>query len=243
MMNKRYRLLAALLAAMLLLPAAVFGESGRKVVYLTFDDGPKETTPALIEQLEALDVPATFFFVGAKVRTYPQEARLVYEKGYPIGCHTVFHDYGAVKGGADHVRTDFRVFRGIMHEAIDPDFETDLYRFPGGNTSYPGGARRCVRELGCAWFDWNAMTGDTLPGQTAQDAFDLVVKEAGDAEVVIILAHEGKKCTMEALPQIVAHFRERGFEFRALSTDDEDREILSRCPAPMGLPAKPDVKQ
>lgn len=234
-MNKRCWLIAMMLGA-LLLPLAALGEAGRKAVYLTFDDGPKDTTPALVELLEELDVPATFFFVGAKVKTYPAEGRLVYEKGYPIGCHTMYHDYSAKKGGADAVRTDIRAFRRTMRELIDPAFTTDLYRFPGGSTSYPGGARRAVQEMGCAWFDWNAMTGDTLSGQDAQKAYDLVIKEAGDAEVVIILAHEGKHCTMEALPEIVAHFKDLGYEFRALSTGDEDRAILERCPARMKLP-------
>lgn len=240
-MNKRCWM--ALLLAALLLPAAALGEAGRKVVYLTFDDGPKATTPALIELLEELDVPAAFFFVGAKVKEYPAEGQLVHEKGYPIGCHTVYHDYGAKKGGASYVRADFRRFVGIMQDLVDPAFTTDLYRFPGGSTSYPGGARRAVGEMGCAWFDWNAMTGDTLPGQNAQKAYDLVIKEAGDADVVIMLAHEGKKSTMEALPEIVRHFRGLGYEFRALSTSEEDRAILENCPARMNLPPVKAAKE
>ena len=41
---------------------------------------------------------------------------------------------------------------------------------------------------------------------------------------------------MEALPEIVSWFRERGYVFRKLSLSQEEREILSRCPARMGLP-------
>ena len=40
----------------------------RRVVYLTFDDGPKKDTPELLKVLDDLDVPATFFLVGAGVR-------------------------------------------------------------------------------------------------------------------------------------------------------------------------------
>lgn len=227
-----------LLMALLLACAAVAcgEEAPRKAVYLTFDDGPKEDTPELIALLEELDVPATFFFVGAKVKAFPEQGRLVHEKGYAIGCHTNYHEYSRLKKETGYVERDYQGFLKVMREYVDADFTTDLYRFPGGSTSYPARRRRAVVDMGCAWFDWNSLTGDTYSGVDAQDIFDLVVKEAGDDEVVILLAHEGKKHTREALPQIVAHFRERGYEFRMLSTGAEDRELLARCPANMGLP-------
>ena len=49
----------------------------RRVVYLTFDDGPKKDTPELLKVLDDLDVPATFFLVGAGVRAFPENAKLI----------------------------------------------------------------------------------------------------------------------------------------------------------------------
>ena len=60
---------------------------------------------------------------------------------------------------------------------------------------------------------------------------------AGDSDVIILLAHEGKKKTRDALAGIVGHYRSLGYEFRVLSTDEAERAILERCPAPMRLPA------
>ncbi len=42
----------------------VRGEARRKLVALTFDDGPGPTTPRIVKWLEAHDVPATFFLIG-----------------------------------------------------------------------------------------------------------------------------------------------------------------------------------
>ena len=65
--------LSVFLLLALLLPAVPAGaqdpaEPPQKVVYLTFDDGPKADTPELLAVLEALDVPATFFLMGRACR-------------------------------------------------------------------------------------------------------------------------------------------------------------------------------
>ena len=68
---------ALLLLLCMALPCAATAEQAdaRRVVYLTFDDGPKKDTPELLDALEALDVPATFFLVGLGVRAFPEYAR------------------------------------------------------------------------------------------------------------------------------------------------------------------------
>ena len=61
--------------------------------------------------------------------------------------------------------------------------------------------------------------------------------QLGNKDVVIVLMHEAKTRTRRILPELVAFFRDRGYEFRKLSAEPEDAEILSRCSANMMLPA------
>ena len=56
----------------------------RRVVYLTFDDGPKKDTPELLKVLDDLDVPATFVLVGACVRAFTVIAKFIFE-----ACHAI----------------------------------------------------------------------------------------------------------------------------------------------------------
>lgn len=232
------RIMAAVLLAVLALGTAALAqeEAPRKVVYLTFDDGPKADTPELLRILSEENVPATFFFVGQKVRTFPEEARMVYEAGHTIGCHSIYHSISSLKTYDDTPKRDYFNFIKIMQEIVDPSFETDLYRFPGGSTSYRYAMQCGIVEAGCAWFDWNAMTADTYPDMDAQDVYDYAVRTSGDQEVIILLAHEGIKRTQKILPDLIAYYRENGYEFRALSTSAEDREIYERCSARMKLP-------
>ena len=246
-MSFRQSLSVILLLALLLPPAVPAGaqdaaQPPQKVVYLTFDDGPKADTPELLAMLEALDVPATFFLMGASVQMYPEHARMIYEAGYPIGCHSMGHKYSHPKENVHHIGTDFPRFTALMREVVGDDFETDLYRFPGGSSSYSSYARRYVTDQGYAWFDWNGMKGDTLPGMNAEAIVEYAIRTSGDSDVIILLAHEGKKKARDALSGIVEHYRSLGYEFRVLSTDQEKRAILARCPARMRLPAqKPEA--
>ena len=233
------RILALVLALCLLLPALAAGEQSRpgRVVYLTFDDGPKKDTPELLELLEELDVPATFFLVGLSVRAFPDYARMIVEAGHAVGAHSMSHSYKRLKSGNSYIAKDMERFTELMRETVGEDFSTDLYRFPGGSSSYSPRAKEFVRDQGYAWFDWNAMTGDAqYTFKSDAEMLDYTLRQVQGKDVIILLMHEAKARTRRILPELVAYFRENGYVFRALSTGAQDREILSGSGIRMMLP-------
>ena len=234
---KRFVLL--LLALCMALPAMACAEEAQpqRVVYLTFDDGPKKDTPELLALLEELDVPATFFLVGLSVRAFPEYAKMIANAGYAVGCHSMTHSYSRLKSGTDYVGRDLTRFTELMRETVGEDFSTDLYRFPGGSSSYASGTKTFVRDQGYAWFDWNVMTGDAqYTFKSDQAILDYTLSQVKDKEVIILLMHEAKVRTRRILPELVAYFRENGYTVRARSTGEEDRAILERCGAHIMLP-------
>jgi peptidoglycan-N-acetylglucosamine deacetylase len=57
-------------------------------VALTFDDGPHhEGTPAVLAELERLDMRATFYVVATQARRHPQLLRDVVASGHELGLH------------------------------------------------------------------------------------------------------------------------------------------------------------
>ena len=58
---------------------------------MTFDDGPSESTPRVLEVLAREGVPATFFQCGVNVRRLPGVARAVAGAGHEIGNHSDSH--------------------------------------------------------------------------------------------------------------------------------------------------------
>lgn len=65
--------------------------TGPPQVALTFDDGPSESTPAVLEALARHGARATFFQVGSNARRLPDIARRVAAEGHEIGNHTETH--------------------------------------------------------------------------------------------------------------------------------------------------------
>jgi len=68
------------------------GPKQRKVVALTFDDGPDaKNTPALLAFLAERRVRATFFCIGRRVAALPEVVRLMMAEGHEIENHTWQH--------------------------------------------------------------------------------------------------------------------------------------------------------
>lgn len=68
------------------------GDSQRRAVALTFDDGPHpQYTPALLDVLARHHVVASFFWLGVCVERSPAVAQAVYRQGHWIGLHGYTH--------------------------------------------------------------------------------------------------------------------------------------------------------
>jgi len=72
-------------------PSVYHGNRDRPAVALTFDDGPSESTPELLQILARHNVTATFFMCGLNVQRLPEVARSVAAAGHEIGNHTDSH--------------------------------------------------------------------------------------------------------------------------------------------------------
>ncbi|CAG8517564.1 9380_t:CDS:2 [Paraglomus occultum] len=60
---------------------------------LTFDDGPSENTPKLLDELDLLDTKVTFFVIGAQVVQFPDILKRAVDSGHEIGLHTWSHPH------------------------------------------------------------------------------------------------------------------------------------------------------
>ncbi|TDL76110.1 LysM peptidoglycan-binding domain-containing protein [Peribacillus frigoritolerans] len=68
------------------------GPSSKKVIALTFDDGPENIyTPQILDILKAKNVKATFFVMGQQVKACPDLLKQIHSQGHTIGNHTWYH--------------------------------------------------------------------------------------------------------------------------------------------------------
>ena len=67
-------------------------DSDRKVVALTFDDGPNpDATPLILDTLAEKGVHATFFVLGSHAERWPELVRRISSEGHQLGNHGYFH--------------------------------------------------------------------------------------------------------------------------------------------------------
>ncbi len=133
-------------------------DPARHTMALTFDDGPSpRNTPALLDQLEAAGVQATFFLIGNHVRRYPSLARRVAEAGHLLGNHTDMHPNLSRKP-AERVRSELERCQKTIADATG--VLPALFRPPYG--ARRPGVLRMARELGLTPVMWNVTSGDWM---------------------------------------------------------------------------------
>ncbi len=204
-------------------PSAYHGDRSLAALALTFDDGPSESTPALLEILSEYGVRATFFMCGRNVRRLPAVAREVREAGHEIGNHTDTHPRLSLKS-PEFISRELALAQESLHlnTGVTPQF----FRAPYGVRWF--GLRRAQARLGLTgvmWtvigHDWNWPAGRIVRRMTQ-----------GARNGAILCLHDGRttkaapdiRATLDAVESVVPLLLDRGFQFQTL------KEML--CPKP-----------
>ena len=179
----------------------------RKVVALTFDDGPSEYTDRYLDVLREKDVPATFFEIGQEMPGREATMRRILAEGDEIGDHTENHvedpGYEQIATAAERIKA----YTG---------FQPCLFRPPGG--AEDSTVIETAGSLGLKTITWDVDPRDwSLPGTSA--IYSNIVDNAKPG--AIILMHDGggpRDETLAALPGIIDTLRARGYGFETVSS-------------------------
>lgn len=184
------------------------GPGRRKLVALTFDDGPSAYTPEVLRNLRRFRIHATFFLIGEQVRPNAGLVREELAEGNAVGDHTYTH--ANVSGGGGFASSQIARTRDAIRRASG-GYVPCLFRAPGGAVS--GALIGVARSLGTLTIQWDVDPRDwSRPGSGA--IYSTVVGTA--TRESIILLHDGggpRDQTMAALPRIIRTLRARGYGF------------------------------
>jgi peptidoglycan/xylan/chitin deacetylase (PgdA/CDA1 family) len=195
--------------------------SGSKIVYLTFDDGPGPYTAQLLDVLKKYDVKATFFVTCNRAQ-YRNMITRAYNEGHSIGLHSCTHDYSKVYASEDAFFAELDTISNVVKAATG--VETKLVRFPGGSSNTvsrkynQGVVTRIVNELnerGYVYFDWNVSSGDAGNTTSTSKVYDNVIRGL-KGNYSIVLQHDIKKFSVDAVERIIQDGKKYGFTFKAL---------------------------
>lgn len=191
-----------------------------KVIYLTFDDGPGPYTQALLEVLAEYDVQATFFVINNSDYTYL--LREMVAQGHTVGIHSMTHNYRSIYASEEAFFTDMLGMQAIIYEQTG--VETTLLRFPGGSSNMVSSFNEgimtsltdAVTDAGFQYYDWNVDSNDAGGATTAEEVFINVIAGIEGKRYAIVLQHDIKPYSVEAVEQIIIWGLENGYTFRAL---------------------------
>lgn len=199
-----------------LAPSVWRGPAGRRAIALTFDDGPSESTPRLLELLERHKAKATFFVCGHHARRLPEVARAAVAAGHELGNHTDTHAALYLRGRAfieDEV--------GRAQEAIESvtGVRPRLFRAPYGARWF--GLRGVQEKYGLTGVMWTAIGSDwRLPGPLVAER---MIDESKPGAVLCL--HDGRELkhnpdissTLEAVRRLLPVWADCGYELITVS--------------------------
>lgn len=196
-------------------------DDGRKIAFLTFDDGPsKSVTPDILDILKRYNIKATFFVVGSMARNNGDIIKRIYDEGHTIANHSYSHQYNYIYSSISNLMGEIDSTNNILRGFLGSDFTTDIFRFPGGafGSSYSS-FKTALAQYGYSYINWNVSTGDASGNNVPSYLLINNVKtQSKGNDHIIILMHDlgSKHTTVEALPAIIEYLKSQDYEFKKL---------------------------
>ena len=134
-------------------------KTDRKVVYLTFDDGPHPPeTERVLDVLRERGARATFFLIGSKVSGNEPVLRRMLEEGHALGLHTYSHAGTFPLLSFDKMLADVNEGKRAVESVAGK--KISLFRPPFGVTNPT--IAKVIRTLGLQTVGWDVRSFDTM---------------------------------------------------------------------------------
>lgn len=179
----------------------------KKMVALTFDDGPKpETTTKVLETLEKYDAKATFFMLGQQVKAHPELTKDIQSRGHEIGNHSWSHPV-LPSLPDERIKEEVLNTNAIIKETLGE--EPTVFRPPYGAVN-----DKVRAHLTHPVIMWDVDTLDWKHRNPAQ-LLDFVKKYTHDRSIVLM--HDIHQSTADGLDQVMQFLQNEGYQFVTVS--------------------------
>ncbi len=193
-------------------------EKERKVIALTFDDGPNTTTTnEVLDVLEKYGIKASFFLIGNNINDESAKAvKRAYDMGCEIGNHSRSHSY-MDKLSAEEIAEEVTY---VNEKVIEITGEAPTFFRPPyiavNDTMFETIEMPFIAGYGAN--DWEDRV-------TAERRAQMVLRQAKNGAVILLHDAQGNSKTVEALDTIIPELQAQGYEFVTIS------EVFRECGA------------
>ena len=181
-------------------------DKNKKMVALTYDDGPSIYTPRILKTLKENNSVATFFVVGNRVPMYSDTVKKAYDMGCEIGNHTYEHkslpNLSETEVKRQISKTNKEVKKAIGEKPV-------IMRPTGGATN-----TNIKKWVGMPSIIWSV---DTLDWKTrnADSTRRAVLNRVKDGDIVLM--HDLYSATATASETIIPELVRRGYQLVTVS--------------------------
>lgn len=179
----------------------------KKIVALTFDDGPGPYTSRLIDILNNNKAHATFFMLGKNLPIYKDEVKKAYDNKMEIGYHSYNHK-NFKRQKLETIVEEFNDSNETLKSITGDTFH--LIRPPYGSVN-----EKIKNSLDASFILWNVDTEDWRHKNTDY-LKDYVLEKVKDGD--IILFHDIHKSSVDAIEKILPYLYVEGYQVVTVSS-------------------------
>lgn len=179
----------------------------KPMIALTYDDGPyAKVGNRIMDVLEQYGGRATFFMVGERVPSYPEEVRRMVTDGHEVANHTQNHQY-LNKLGAAAIQAQVQQANDVIQQVSG--VRPTLMRLPGGNKN-----QTVLANVGMPMILWSIDTRDWAT-RNRDKTVAAVLGKVQDGDIVLM--HELYTSTAEATEALVPQLTAQGYQLVTVS--------------------------
>ncbi|MFN8017169.1 MAG: polysaccharide deacetylase family protein [Acidimicrobiales bacterium] len=187
------------------------GYKGKKVVALTFDDGPSPTyTPQVLDILKKYGIKATFFQVGQSITYWPEVSRRVVQEGHRLANHSWNHPQLTHLSDAE-IRSQIQ---RTQDQIAKVGGSSICVRPPYGDQNQR--VRNDIAGFNASTIMWNTDPGD-WQGFSASTIVSRTLSQIQPGSIIVL--HDGgshRASTVQALAQLIPALQARGYGFATI---------------------------
>lgn len=194
-----------------------------KIIYLTFDDGPSIYTMDILNTLDKYNVKATFFVTCSE--NLELLSKEIVKRGHTIALHTCTHKYSYVYSSDDAYFEDLNNISNLVEKYTG--IKSKYVRFPGGSSNTVSRAynigimsrlSNTLKEKGYKYYDWNIDSNDAGGANSEQEYANVIgALQNNDRDINMVLMHDVKVSTKDALDSIIKSAIDLGYSFSSIN--------------------------
>ena len=204
-------------------------EKPKKMIALTFDDGPNtKYTHQILDLLEQYQAKATFFVCGSQLNNSTKdELQRAISLGCEIGNHSTTHpSFTTLTDNAEELVNEIRATNEKIAQLSGTDYQCTVYRPPYGNINREVVDILLENGIYMHSIHWNSDSrdweyrknyddGKITREEAIQGAFDTVAREVSEGSVVLM--HDIQSITPDLLARILEKYTAEGYTFVTVS--------------------------